>query len=149
MSNMKTIDISLFEGSPFCIKTKSKRNIEGKEYVIDFVDAVDEIKLMQQQEEIISKSSKWKDICQQDVDKWRKLLIEIIRKNDSEINEKDINLFSPIQLIGVLMALISHLQEKSNIIYEGLSPEVKEEVNKITEDVKKKKIEKALLESQE
>jgi hypothetical protein len=137
---MKTIDVSLFEGSPFTIKTKHKGNPEGRDYVIEKVDAVYEIKLMQEQENITSKSSKWGTIEQSDFDKWRSLIKKIIKLNDDTLNENDIDKLMPIHIIGVLMALITYLNEKSKIIYEGLAPEMKVEVEKIQDDLKKKTI---------
>lgn len=141
---MKTIDVSLFDGNPFCIKTKSKLNPEGLDYIVDRIPAILEIKLMQEQEDITSKAAKWKTIEQQNFEKWKALLIEVIKTNNEIVNEKDITSLSPIHIIGILMALINYLNEKSQIVYEGLAPEVKAEVEKIQNDIKKKTIEKAL-----
>lgn len=138
---MKTIDVSLFEGNPFVIKTKHKKNPEGRDYEINFIDAIYEIKLMQEQEDIASKASKWKTVEQQDFEKWKDLIKKIIKSNDDTLNEKDINLLAPMHVIGILMAFITYLQEKSKIVYEGLAPEVKAEVEKIQDDLKKKTIE--------
>lgn len=129
---MKTVDVSLFEGDPFIIKTK------GKTYTINFVSSIMELKLMQDQEEITTKSSKWKLLEQQDLDRWKSMIIKIIMDNTQDYDEKDINSLRPIDILGILMALISYLQERSKIIYEGLSPEVKKEVEKATDDLKKK-----------
>lgn len=138
---MKTIDVSLFEGSPFEIKTAHKRNLEGKNYVIEKIDAVYEIKLMQEQEDITKKSSKWKELTQEDINRWKDLIKKIIKSNDDTLNDEDINKLYPIHVIGILMALITYLNEKSKVIYEGLAPEVKEEVEKFQDEVKKKTIE--------
>jgi hypothetical protein len=142
---MKTIDVSLFEGNPFTIKTAHRGNPSGQDYVIDRVDAVYEIKLMQEQEELTQKASKWKTLEQEDFNKWKKMLINIIKTNDNTLfNEEDINKLMPVHIIGILMALITFLNERTKIIYEGLAPEMKQEIEKVQEDVKKKTIESLL-----
>jgi hypothetical protein len=129
---MKTVDVNLFEGDPFVIKTK------GKTYTINFISAIMELKLMQDQEDITTKSAKWKLLEQQDIVRWQSYISKIIQENAVDFDEKDITGLRPIDILGILMALISYLQERSKIIYEGLSPEVKKEVEKATDDLKKK-----------
>lgn len=145
---MKTIDMGLFEGSKFCIKTKSLVNPEGEDYFIERIDAIDELKLMQHQEEISEKSTKWKTLKSSDIDNWKKLIIPIITKNNQDIEEEkiksDIDTVRPMDLMGILISFIGFLNERSGIIFSGLADETKEEIQKIQNDVKKKKIENVL-----
>ncbi len=134
---MKTVDVGLFEGNPFEIKTR------GRAYVINSVSAIMELKLMQEQEDITTKSAKWKLLEQQDLERWKDLLKKIILENCSDLEDKDITSLKPLDILGILMALITYLQERSKIVYEGLSPDVKKEIEKVTDDLKKKTIEKA------
>ena len=129
---MKTVDINLFGGNPFLINTK------GKSYTINFVSSVMELKLMQEQEDISTKASKGKLLTQQDIERWKDILLKIIKENTDDVDDSDVSGLKPIDLLGVLMALLTYLTERSKIIYEGLSPEVKEEVEKATNDLKKK-----------
>jgi len=132
--SLKTVDINLFGGSPFIITTA------GKSYTINFISAIMELKLMQEQEEITTKASRWKLLEQQDLERWKALLLKIIQENTVDVEEKDISSLRPIDLLGILMALMTYLTERSKIIYEGLSPEVKKEVEKAENDLKKKTI---------
>ena len=141
---MKTIDLGLFEGEPFSILTKHRENPEGREYIINFIPAYLEHKLMNEQADIIAKSREWKKIEGNDLERWKDILKKVIKENDEGYNEKDINTLRPMQLIGVLMALMTFLNQRSNIIYEALSDEAKEEVEKVKNEVKKKEIEKLL-----
>lgn len=147
---MKTIDASNFEGDPIEIKTKHKGNPDGKNYTIDFVDAIYEIKLMQMQEDITKKAGKWQNIEQQDFEKWKDLIKKIIKSNskiqiiDDAQLDRDINLMSPPHLLGVLMALVTYMNQKSKIIFEGLDPEVQKEAKEMTDDIKKKTMENLL-----
>ena len=139
---MKTIDLGLFEGEPFSFSTKHRDNPEGQKYEINFIPAIHELKLMNEQADIIAKSREWKKIDGNDLERWKDLLKKIVRDNDNTLNDKDINTLRPLQLIGVLMALMTFLNERSNIIYEALSDDAKIEVEKVKEEVKKKEIEK-------
>lgn len=144
---MKTIDASNFEGDPFQIKTKHSRNPDGSDYTIEFIDAIYEIKLMQMQGDITRKAGKWENIEQQDFDKWRDLIKKIIKVNgniqviDDKKLDEDINKLSPVHILGILMGLISHLAQKSRIVYDGLDEEAKKEAEKLEDDIKKKTIE--------
>lgn len=144
---MRTIDVSNFEGDPFEIKTKHKGNPEGKDYIIDFIDAIYEIKLMQMQNDITKKAGKWETIEQQDFDRWKDLIKKIIKSNnnlqiiDEKELERDINKLAPTHTLGILIALISYLTKKSRIVYEGLDPETKKEAEKLEDDLKKKTLE--------
>ena len=111
---MKTVDINLFAGNPFEIKTT------GKTYIINFVSSIMELRLMQEQEEITIKASKWKLITNEDLITWKGLIKEVISENKQEIDESDMDNLRPLDVLGILMALMSYLTERSKIVYEGL-----------------------------
>lgn len=138
---MDYIDLSLYEGKPFGIKTKS-----GKEYKITFVPAHLELKLMQEQEDIHAKAGKWKTLEQQDLEKWKSLIIKILNEQpeSQEVDEKDISSMRPMDVIAVCLALCAYLTERSKIVYDSVGKEAKEEMEKVRDDIKKKTIEKAL-----
>jgi len=141
---MKTVDVGLFEGEPFNIKTAHNGNKEGREYKIEFVPAHIELKLMNEQEAIISKTRSWKNINNNDLEGWKVLLKKVIKENDDTMDEGDVNKLRPMQIIGILMALMEFLNQRSSVIYEALSDDVKVEVEKAKEDIKKKEAAKAL-----
>ena len=129
---MKTIDLSLFDDEGFCIKTKENS------YVIEFVSTIMELKLMQQNETIISKASKWKDLEQQDLDRWKDLIKKIIAENTPEFDEKGINSLKPMEVIAIMLGLMNYLNKRSEVIQSALDDDTKKEIAKLKEDTKKK-----------
>lgn len=142
-------DISLFdvEKNPIILIGKEKT------YSITFINAITELNLMQHQEDIAMKSSKWKTLTQQDLDRWKAMLIKVIQDNNKQngieeaFDTTDITGLYPMPLIANMMGLINYLGKRSDIITKSLAPEVQEEVKKATDDYKKKVMEKALSDS--
>lgn len=140
---MKTIDLSLFEKDEIVIKIS-----EEKEYRITNVPSVLELKLMNYQNDISSKLSKWDSLDQGDLERWKGLIINIISQQpDQEINKEDINRLYPQQILAILTGLLQHLNKRSRIIFNALDEDVRKEVEKVEDDVKKKAMEKVLSDS--
>jgi len=138
---MKTIDLTLFESEGFEIKTKTTT------YNINFVSSVLELKFLQENQNITSKSKDFKTLEQADLERWKHLIKSSIKENGQEdFDEKDINKLAPLQIIAVMMGYIQYLNKRSNVIYQAFDDETKKEIEQITEDVKKKTINKALQE---
>jgi len=138
---MKTIDLTLFEGEGFEIKTKTRT------YAINFVSSVMELKFLQEQENITKKSRDFKTLEQQDLEKWKHLIKNSIKENGVEdLDEGDINSLKPFEVLAVMIGYIQFLTERSQVIYQGLSDKTKKEIEEITDDIKKKEMNKALSE---
>lgn len=129
---MRTIDLGLFQPEPLEIKLAN-----GTKYEILFVSAGLELKLMQEQGDISSKISKWKDVDGNDLERWKDLFKKILKEQEnSNINESDINKLSPIELMTVMLALVNYLGERSKIIKQAFPQETKDEIEKIEKDLK-------------
>ena len=88
------IDLSAFISKPDCqFKTRT-----GKDYNVKFVSAISELKLLNEQAEISTALSNWKTIKQEQLDKWKQILISILYEQENKIvkeDEKEINEMYP------------------------------------------------------
>lgn len=137
---MNTIDLTLFDESDgFEIK------LTEKTYVIKEVSAINELKIMQNQEDISNKISKWKSLAQQDLVRWKEFIKSLIKEqnsmdlDESEMNS-DINKLKPIQVVAIMYGLLDYLKKRTNLVFNALSEETRAEAKKLEKEVKKKMI---------
>jgi len=135
---MKIIDLSLFNKEPeFGFKA-----ISGKEYIVNFVNAENELTLMQEQEDIAAAISKWKNIKIETLDKWKQILKKLLRECNNNYNtdeiEKDVNALKPIHILTILFDACKYLNERAQILYEVFPDDTKKQAKKLERELKKK-----------